>query len=80
VGATAITTANAKTLANEVCTTANTNPSAGVTALCPDGQSVIIVQASYAYTSPFAWVIPANFTFTDTAISRPRYVTYVQHS
>jgi Flp pilus assembly protein TadG len=42
--------------------------------------SVIIVQATYAYTSPISYVLASSFTLTQTAYARPRNVTTVSHS
>ncbi|MGH6799671.1 MAG: TadE/TadG family type IV pilus assembly protein [Roseiarcus sp.] len=41
------------------------------------GESVVIVQATYTYTSPIDFVLPASLTITDTAFSRPRIVPAV---
>lgn len=42
------------------------------------GNSVIIVQTTYAYTSPVPYLMPASITLTQTAFARPRNVTTVQ--
>jgi hypothetical protein len=42
------------------------------------GNSVIIVQTTYTYTSPLSYLMPASITLTQTAFARPRNVTTVQ--
>jgi len=42
------------------------------------GNSVIIVQTTYSYTSPVPYLMPASITLTQTAFARPRNVTTVQ--
>jgi Flp pilus assembly protein TadG len=37
--------------------------------------SVIMVNATYTYTSPFVWWLGTSYTLTDSAYNRPRYVT-----
>jgi Flp pilus assembly protein TadG len=77
--------------ANSVCnaTTTDSNGNAlSATADCPNGQSVVIVQATYNYPMPFSFVpfkwlssmVAGGFNLTETAITRPRYVSYVKHS
>jgi Flp pilus assembly protein TadG len=39
--------------------------------------SVIVVQLTYPYASPVHYVLGANFTLTETAFNRPRYVNCV---
>jgi Flp pilus assembly protein TadG len=39
--------------------------------------SVIMVQSTYNYTSPFSWVLGTTYTLGDIAYNRPRYVTQV---
>ncbi len=41
------------------------------------GNSVIIVQTTYSYSSPVPYMMPANITLTQTAFARPRNVTTV---
>jgi Flp pilus assembly protein TadG len=36
------------------------------------GDSVIIVQASYKYTSPLAFVLSSSYSFSNSAFARPR--------
>jgi Flp pilus assembly protein TadG len=84
-GGPVIPVATAAALANNVCTTANTSNSAPVTSLCPDGQSVVIVMATYTYSIPFSfvsgsWIQATGFSFAETAITQPRYGKYVPHS
>jgi TadE-like protein len=77
--------------ANTVCTATTTDMNGNpltATAPCPDGQSVVIVQATYNYPMPFSFVPfqwltawqAGGFNFTETAITRPRYVSFVKHS
>ncbi len=42
--------------------------------------SVIIVRATFAYTSPISYVLAAAYTLTSTAFARPRNVSTVTHS
>ena len=50
-------------------------------ALTPNvNDSVIIVQATYAYTSPISYVLKSSYTLTQTSFARPRNVTTVTHS
>ena len=77
VGGAAITAPDV--IARRVCSGTNAAGTT-VTALCPNGDSVIIVQGTYAYSSPFSWLIPGNFNFVDIAITRPRFVTVVPHA
>ena len=59
--------------------TAISNPTSIATSLSGGGgNSVIIVQTTYAYTSPVPYLMPANITLTQTAFARPRNVTTVQ--
>lgn len=39
--------------------------------------SVIVVQLTYPYVSPVSYVLSANFTLTESAFNRPRYVSCV---
>lgn len=68
VGASAVTNASIITLATSPAILGSAN------------ESVIVVQAKYAYTSPFAHVLPLNFTFSQNAFSKPRKVSAVPHS
>ncbi len=59
--------------------TAISNPTTIATSLSGGGgNSVIIVQTTYAYTSPVPYLMPASITLTQTAFARPRNVTTVQ--
>jgi Flp pilus assembly protein TadG len=42
------------------------------------GNSVIIVQTTYSYSSPVPYMMPASITLTHTAFARPRDATTVQ--
>jgi Flp pilus assembly protein TadG len=90
-GGTRISNASLITAANTVCTATTTDSSGNAvtaTADCPDGQSVVIVQATYNYPMPFSFVpfqwlspmVAGGFNFTETAITRPRFVSFVKHS
>ncbi len=63
---TATTIANAKTLATSLVP--NTN------------DSVVIVQATFAYTSPVSHVLSSSYTLTQTAYQRPYNVGTITHS
>jgi len=55
------------------------NPTSVATTLSGGGgNSVIIVQTTYSYTSPLSYLMPASITLTQTAFARPRNVTTVQ--
>lgn len=41
------------------------------------GNSVIIVQTTYTYTSPVPYMMPASITLTQTAFARPRNIATV---
>jgi Flp pilus assembly protein TadG len=79
--------AAANTVCSATTTDLNGNPLTA-TADCPNGQSVVIVQATYNYPMPFSFVpfqwltamVAGGFNFTETAITRPRYVSFVRHS
>ena len=59
--------------------TAISNPASVATTLSNGGgNSVIIVQTTYSYTSPLSYLMPASITLTQTAFARPRNVTTVQ--
>ncbi len=61
--------------------TAISNPTGLAATLTPNvNDSVIIVQATYAYTSPISYVLKSSYTLTQTAFARPRNVTTVTHS
>jgi len=50
------------------------------TMVANSGDSAIVVQATYAYTSPIAYALTANFALTQDAFQRPRSnVTVVHH-
>jgi Flp pilus assembly protein TadG len=58
--------------------TAISGPTTLAAALVPgDGDSVIIVQATYTYNSPLHYVLPASTTLTLTAFARPRQNTTI---
>jgi Flp pilus assembly protein TadG len=44
------------------------------------GDSVILVQATYTYTSPIHYVLPVSFTLSQLAYARPRNVLQIPHS
>ncbi|MGA3306128.1 MAG: TadE/TadG family type IV pilus assembly protein [Stellaceae bacterium] len=60
-GPTAMSSTTAKSLATTV--TPNTN------------DSVIIVQVTYAYTSPISYILKSSYTLTQTSYARPRAVS-----
>jgi len=61
--------------------TAISNPTTLASTLVPNvNDSVIIAQATYAYTSPISYVLASSFTLTQTAYQRPYNVTTVTHS
>jgi Flp pilus assembly protein TadG len=66
---------NPTTVAQQICKI-NGNIVAG---LCASGDSIVIAQVTYRYNSPFAWLLPVTFNFTDIAFSRPRFNPYVKH-
>ena len=68
VGASAMTNASIITLATSPVILGNAN------------ESVVVVQAKYTYTSPFAKVLPLTFNFSQNAFSKPRKVSAVPHS
>ena len=39
--------------------------------------SVIVVQSTISYASPISWVLSKNYSFSDLAYNRPRYVLQV---
>lgn len=39
--------------------------------------SVIVIAAQYAYTSPISYVLQANYTLNETSYNRPRYVACI---
>mgnify|MGYP003393135567 CR=1 FL=1 len=56
-------------------------PAGLVTTLIPSvGNSAIIVQATYTYNSPLAYVLSTTYTITQTAFARPRNVKTITHS
>jgi Flp pilus assembly protein TadG len=58
--------------------TAISNPTTLAASLVPNANdSVIIAQATYAYTSPISYVLHASYTLTQTAYARPRNVASV---
>jgi hypothetical protein len=90
-GGAKLTNASVIATANSVCTATTTDQNGNpltATAPCPDGQSVVIVQATYNYPMPFSfvpfkWLTPmvaGGFNFTEIAVTRPRYVSFVKHS
>ena len=58
--------------------TAISNPASLTTVDNGGGNSVIIVQTTYSYTSPVPYLMPATISLTQTAFARPRNVTTVQ--
>jgi Flp pilus assembly protein TadG len=80
IGATAIPVATVTAIANRVCTATDPTTNTVITAICNNGDSVVIAQVYYAYSSPFSWLIPGTYNFVDTAISRPRFVTFIPHA
>jgi Flp pilus assembly protein TadG len=56
------------------------NPTSLASGLGTTSDSVIVVQASYKYTSPISYVLPVSFTLTQTAFARPRNVSSVGYS
>lgn len=44
------------------------------------GESVIIVQGNYAYSSLFHYVLPGSITMTQIAFSRPRLVSSIPYN
>ncbi len=62
----------------------NATPLANATALAAGygqkGESVIIVQGNYGYTSVLSYVLPATINMTQIAFSRPRLVASIPHS
>lgn len=62
----ATTISNATTLATTLVPNAN--------------DSVVIVQATYAYTSPISYVLASSYTLTQTAYQRPYNVGTITHS
>jgi len=61
--------------------TAIANSTTLASTLIPNvNDSVIIVQATYAYTSPISYVPKSSYTMTQSAFARPRNVTTVTHS
>jgi Flp pilus assembly protein TadG len=66
------TTCGGATLSNAATLAASVIPNVG--------DSVIIVEASYNYTSPVVFVLSSSYGLTQTTYSRPRNVTNVTHS
>ncbi len=64
--------------------TRNANPLANATTLAAGygqkGESVIIVQGNYAYSSLFHYVLPGSITMTQLAFSRPRLVASIPYN
>ncbi|MDE2165951.1 MAG: pilus assembly protein [Alphaproteobacteria bacterium] len=61
--------------------TAISNATTLATSLVPNtNDSVIIVQATYAYTSPISYVLSSSYTLTQTAFQRPYNVGTITHS
>jgi Flp pilus assembly protein TadG len=44
------------------------------------GDSAIVVQASYVYTSPVGFILPSPITMTQIALSRPRSNSTIVHN
>jgi Flp pilus assembly protein TadG len=53
------------------------NSTTTATGLGAAGESVIIVYATYSYTPSFSLVLSGTYTLSETAITRPRYISYV---
>ena len=65
------------------CNSATTisNATTLATTLVPNANdSVVIVQATYAYTSPISYVLSKSYTLTQTAYQRPYNVGTITHS
>ena len=65
------------------CNSATTisNATTLATTLVPNvNDSVVIVQATYAYTSPISYVLSKSYTLTQTAYQRPYNVGTITHS
>lgn len=61
--------------------TAITSPTTLATTLVPNANdSVVIVQATYAYSSPISYVLSKSYTLTQTAYQRPYNVGTITHS
>lgn len=61
--------------------TAISNATTLATTLVPNtNDSVVIVQATYAYTSPISYVLASSYTLTQTAYQRPYNVGTITHS
>ena len=61
--------------------TAIANATTLATSLVPNANdSVIIVQATYAYASPISYVLAKTYTLTQTAYQRPYNVATITHS
>ncbi len=61
--------------------TAISSPTTLATSLVPNiNDSVVIVQATYAYTSPISYVLAKSYTLTQTVYQRPYNVGTITHS
>jgi Flp pilus assembly protein TadG len=61
--------------------TAISNPTTLATSLVPNtNDSVIVVQATYSYSSPINYVLAKLYTLTQTAYQRPYNVGTITHS
>jgi Flp pilus assembly protein TadG len=64
--------------------TRNANPLPNATTLAAGygqkGESVIIVQGNYAYTSVLQYVLPGSINMNQIAFSRPRLVSSIPHT
>ena len=57
------------------------NPTTVVTPLLPnDGDSTIMVNVTYSFTSPIRYLLPSTMTITQVAFARPRQNTAVTHN
>jgi Flp pilus assembly protein TadG len=65
-----------KTSSNGAATVSTTSANS---LLVNNGDSVIIVTATYAYQSPIKFILKGNFTLSQSAFARPRH-TNVTHS
>ncbi|MDE1904119.1 MAG: hypothetical protein KGI46_09710, partial [Alphaproteobacteria bacterium] len=61
--------------------TSISNATTLATTLVPNtNDSVVIVQATYSYTSPISYVLSSSYTLTQTAYQRPYNVGTITHS
>ena len=48
--------------------------------LVPNGQSIVVAESTYAYSSPFGKLFPKGVTFSDTLYLKPRRSTKVMRT